>query len=395
MPSSTIIPFSELASSDLRVDAVYQGGRAGNAGDDPFPALLSMSNQGGFRFRGKLNGVLEMVLLTSTFNDPDWPDDLDRETGIFTYYGDNKKPGRLLHDTPRGGNMLLRHLFDAVHRGASGRRSVPPVFLFARAGDWRDVTFLGLAVPGVSGYAPDEDLVAVWRTANGERFQNYRARFTVLDVPVVDRRWLDELIARRAHPHHAPEAWHDWVETGRRRALVAARSIEYRTPAEQLPADPEGRAMISAVQEHFRERPHAFEHFAAAIARLAAPDIASLDVTRPSRDGGRDGVGKFRIGQGVGSILVDFALEAKCYTLPSSVGVKDLSRLISRLRHRQFGILVTTTYLALQAYREIKEDQHPILVIAAADIVSLLRSSGRSNRNAVAAWLAEGFPHQL
>jgi hypothetical protein len=62
------------------------------------------------------------------------------------------------------------------------------------------------------------------------------------------------------------------------------------------------------------------------------------------------------------------------------------------LRHRQFGILVTTSWVNTQAYREIKEDQHPIVVIAAADIVALLRASGRSEPAAVAAWLTAEFP---
>ena len=122
------------------------------------------------------------------------------------------------------------------------------------------------------------------------------------------------------------------------------------------------------------------------------PEIASLDITRPSRDGGRDGTGQLRIGSGPGSILVDFALEAKCYALPNAVGVRDMSRLISRLRHRQFGILVTTTCVDLQAYKEIKEDRHPIIVIASADIVSLLRASGRGSPSAVSAWLETEFP---
>ena len=34
-----IVPFSDARSTDLRVDAVYQGGRMGNAGDDPRPCL--------------------------------------------------------------------------------------------------------------------------------------------------------------------------------------------------------------------------------------------------------------------------------------------------------------------------------------------------------------------
>jgi hypothetical protein len=36
----------------------------------------------------------------------------------------------------------------------------------------------------------------------------------------------------------------------------------------------------------------------------------------------------------------------------------------------------TTSYVDLQPINEIKEDQHPIIVIAAADIVGLLRMHG-------------------
>lgn len=387
-----IVPFTDLRTADLHVDAVYQGGRNGNAGDDPLPALLGVSNQGGFRYRGDLNGRLDLLLLTSSRVDPDWPDTLDRETGVFTYYGDNKKPGRALHDTARFGNKLLRRLFDDAHSGEKGRLRVPPIFLFARAGVWRDVVFLGLAVPGASDLTLSEDLVALWRTANGSRFQNYRARFTVVDTAVVRRSWIDSIVAGQPQPELAPAAWQAWVESGQRRPLVATRSLEHRSRKEQLPDDAEGSAMIEVVRAHFTGNPHGFEHYAAAIARIMLPEIASLDVTRPSRDGGRDGIGQMRIGTGPGAILVDFALEAKCYTPPTSVGVTDVSRLISRLRHRQFGILVTTSWVNTQAYREIKEDQHPIVIISAADIVALLRASGRSGPGAVTAWLSAEFP---
>ena len=122
------------------------------------------------------------------------------------------------------------------------------------------------------------------------------------------------------------------------------------------------------------------------------PDVVTLDVTRPSRDGGRDGVGQLRVGAGPSGILVDFALEAKCYSATNSVGVREMSRLISRLRHRQFGVLVTTSWVDLQAYKEIKEDEHPIVVVSAADIVDLLRRNGKGSAAIVAAWLAEEFP---
>lgn len=65
--------------------------------------------------------------------------------------------------------------------------------------------------------------------------------------------------------------------------------------------------------------------------------------------------------------------------------------LISRLRHRQFGKLITTSYVDLQAYREIKEDQHPIIVISAADIIELLKSAGHLGVSAVQAWLEREF----
>ncbi|MFT3987958.1 restriction endonuclease [Aestuariivirga sp.] len=387
-----IIRVDQLQTADLHVDACYQGRRFGNAGDDPLPKLMRVDSQGGFRYRGKVRGKLEILVLTTSMNDSDWPDALDPETGIFTYYGDNKKPGRDLHDTGRDGNLILKTIFEDSRSGAEGRRNVPPVFLFSSVGVARDVRFLGLAVPGASDLDASEELVAIWRTVKGQRFQNYRARFTVLDEARMSRSWIDSIIAGAPDHSLAPEAWKNWRRTGRRKPLRAARTLEYRSRAEQLPKDLEGQAMIEAIRTHFKGRPHAFEHCAAGLARLMIPDIAGMDVTRPSRDGGRDAVGLLRVGSGPSSILVDFALEAKCYTPPTAVGVKDMSRLISRLRHRQFGVIVTTSCVDLQAYKEIKEDQHPILVIAAQDIVELLRRNGPGSLETVQKWLTEEFP---
>lgn len=388
------VPFNELTSADLHVDACFQGGRVGNAGDAPLPRLLSVDNMGGFRKRGKARGKLHMLVLTTSMDDPDWPDSLDRETGIFTYYGDNKKPGRELHDTGRDGNLMLQRVFAAARSGAEGRSEVPPIFLFANAGSGRDVIFLGLAVPGASDLDASEELVAIWRTSDGSRFQNYRARFTVLDAASISRRWIDGIVAGARDDSSAPEAWLTWLKTGRRRPLLAARSLDYRSRAEQLPKDKEGEAILGVIRDHFRDRPHAFEYCAATIARLMIPEVTTLDVTRPSRDGGRDAVGQLRVGTGPSGILVDFALEAKCYTPPNAVGVRDMSRLISRLRHRQFGVLVTTSCVDLQAYKEIKEDRHPIVIIAASDIVELLRGNSLGSAAAVSSWLAGEFPRE-
>lgn len=385
------VPFEQLRTTDLHVDAHYIGGRSGNAGDDPLPALLSVDSQGGFRKRGKIQGQLTMLVLTSSMNDPDWPDAIDRESGVFTYYGDNKKPGRELHDTGRHGNFILRRIFAAARSGAAGRAETPPIFLFASTGAWRDVQFLGLAVPGASDLDASEELVAIWRIAGGNRFQNYRARFTVLDAPTVNRTWIDSIIAGQRDDQFAPEAWRRWIKSGRRTPLIASRSLEWRDSREQMPQDRVGKAIIQALQSYFASRPHTFEHCAGAIAKLMIPDITTLDVTRPSRDGGRDAIGQMRLGLGASAILVDFALEAKCYT-ERAVGVRDMSRLISRLRHRQFGVLVTTTYVDRQAYKEIKEDGHPIIVISAADIVEIFRTNGLGTTAAVLSWLNQEFP---
>lgn len=77
---------------------------------------------------------------------------------------------------------------------------------------------------------------------------------------------------------------------------------------------------------------------------------------------GRDAIGKYRIRPSSDPVTVTFALGAKLYDpAGSGVGVTDLSRLISRLRHRQFGVLVTTSYVARQAYQEIRADQHAVV----------------------------------
>jgi len=322
-------------------------------------------------------------------DDPDWPDEMDKEIGVFTYFGDNKKPGHELHDTPRYGNLLLKYMFDHAHGDAHERAQVPPVLVFAKGGAWRDMVFLGLAVPGASNLDANSDLIAVWKLRNGSRFQNYRAKFTILDAPKITRQWIAEVSAGQTVGPTCPKSWRAWVERGIYMPLKAPRSLEYRTREEQLPVDALGKSIIDRIHAYFRDDPYRFEACAARIAEMMLPAIAgNIDLTRPVRDGGRDATGRYRIGEGDSAVLVDFALEAKCYAPDKSVGVKELSRLISRLRHRQFGILVTTSFVAAQAYQEIKEDQHPIVIICAADIAKLLIRHGVGSPSEVDSWLS-------
>tara|TARA_R110001606_G_scaffold395471_1_gene567836 strand:- start:1912 stop:2073 length:162 start_codon:yes stop_codon:yes gene_type:complete len=47
---------------------------------------------------------LKYVVLYTSGENIDWPDTIGTETGIFQYYGDNKKPGHELHDTKKNLN---------------------------------------------------------------------------------------------------------------------------------------------------------------------------------------------------------------------------------------------------------------------------------------------------
>lgn len=395
--------FSELATSPLIVDAIYEGGRKGNTGDDPLSKLIpGCSNMGGFRtIGGQSFGQCALLVLSSSGVDTDWPDRLDKELGLFTYYGDNKKPGHELHDTPKGGNRLLEKMF-----GASSiiqeRAKTPPILVFIKTGRGRDVIFRGLAVPNMP---EDESLVAIWRQTSGKRFQNYRSTFAILDCKEVQRAWLVALSLgdHTTASKHMPAIWNKWLTTGSINVLRAPQTIQPRTKEQQLPSskDKIGLSIVGAIRKSVEHTPHDFEFLAVEIFRMIEPRVVSTEITRKSADGGRDAVGRLRIGGEEGDssgITCEFALEAKAYAASNGVGVKETSRLISRLRHRQFGVIVTTSYVSTQAYKELLEDNHPVIIIAAADIARIFRNRGIGSEKSVTQWasgiISQGSPRK-
>lgn len=377
-----------LRTSDLHVDQVYKGGRNGNAGDDPMNALLGVSNQGGFRILGK-KAEPHLVALMTSLSDAEWPDSLDVENGTITYFGDNKTAGKTLHGTARYGNELLRRCFALAHGSSAERSKVPAILAFATLGPgtYRDVRFLGLLVPGAPGVSPTEDLVAVWKSVNSTRFQNYRAIFSVLDTGVVGREWLDLLKSNNANQSIEPWALKNWRETGNYSVLKAPRSKSYRKKSEQLPVDKRHKALLTSIRDRFTDDPIRFERCATRLVELELKQVVKIETTRPTRDGGRDAYGLLRIGAPQNGIALSFSVEAKCYAEANSVGVKELSRLISRLRHREFGVLVTTSYVGQQAYQELIDDNHPVIVMSGIDIVRILDDNGIGNPGDLAVWL--------
>jgi len=391
------ISFAELTTADLVVDAIYEGGTLGHSGDDPLQQLLGVGIGGGFRYLGSQSGPagVRLCVLYSTLADPDWPDALYPETGRFIYFGDNRRPGHGLHDTKRNGNRLLSRVFGDLH--LRQRTKIPPFLVFSKVGDGRDAVFRGLAVPGAPNLTETEDLAAVWRTSDGQRFQNYRATFTILDVPYLSRAWIEDIRGGHLQSAHAPHQWIDWVESGKYRALEAPKTLAFRSKAEQLPVGARRIALLTRLVDFFKNHPdreYAFEKCAGILVRLMDGNVSRLDLTRPWKDGGRDAIGEYRIGTPTNSIVVEFALEAKCKkpSVGNSSGVKETARLIARLRYRQFGMFVTTSCLHEQAYKEILDDGHPVLIVAGTDIVDILETAGITTEEDLVLWLQSSTP---
>jgi hypothetical protein len=205
--------FEDLNKCDLLVDAVYTGGSKGNAGDDPIDRVVGGGNQGGFRYLGSpRNNDLKLCVLYSNLGDPEWPDELIPANSTFVYYGDNKRPRCELLKTRRGGNLILRNVFADLHR--SRRTFIPPFLIFTKGLKGRDAIFRGLAVPGAIGISQGKDLVAISKARAGQPFLNYRAIFTILNVPSISRTWLNELRCGTRQSENAPEPWVNWINDG-------------------------------------------------------------------------------------------------------------------------------------------------------------------------------------
>jgi len=393
--------YGELGKSDLIIDAVYEGGGSvGELGDPISKILPGCGNMGGFRASGK--GIYKkFVVLYTSGEHKDWPDNIDINSGRFTYYGDNQKPGHELHDTNKKGNLLLKNAFEWLHSNPLNLEKVPPFFVFVKFPtelSARSVQFKGLAVPGFPGMTATEDLVAVWKTTNNLRFQNYRSTFTILDEAVISRKWLEDISKGSTITQNTPKTWRLWKEKGVYVPLFSEPTTAIRSLEEQMPLNLLQAKILNAVYNHFKDTPLAFEFFAAKIFQMLDSRVIIDEVTRGAVDGGRDAIGRYLLGLPDDPIYVEFSLEAKCYrpnlrgVKLNSVGVKEVSRLISRLRHRQFGILVTTSAVGRQAYSEIREDRHPVIIICGRDIAEILINRGFNTQRIVKQMLENEFP---
>ncbi|MCE7743829.1 MAG: restriction endonuclease [Candidatus Heimdallarchaeota archaeon] len=387
--------FIELSDAPLRVDAIYESGKFGNVKDDPISKLIpNTQNLGGFRITNNINdNYPAFVILYTSGEEKEWPNNLDIETGIFRYYGDNREPGSAINE--KKGNKLLENVFSLLHGKATDRILIPPFLIFEKIERSRTVKFLGMAVPGRRDLSQGRDLIAIWKTMKSSRFQNYEAFFTILDCFEISKDWLNEIRKNRNSALKiAPKVWKNFVEIGitGTKALISPKSRIFRTKNEQLPKLNADWSLLRRIIDYFKSKSTNFERCAVEIVKLMDTNFESFRVTRPTRDGGFDAIGKYKIGHDFDKIRLECVIEAKLYDPKTSVGVRDTSRLISRIKHREFGIFVTTSYISQPAYEEIRYDNHPIIFVSGIDIITILKNRDLNTIAKLDVWLKTNFP---
>ncbi len=398
------VPFEEIPFSSLHVDVVLKGGSGVGKGFEPLNRIISgIGNEGGFRpiWSKDKKRVLACVLVT-TGRDLDWPDYLDETSGVLTYYGDNRKAGSAdFRRTRKRGNEILERIFDWQQtRDIAVRANIPPLLVFQKTENGHDYQFKGLAVPAVNGLGHSECLTAIWKIdAQRQRFLNYRAKLTIVNVDTVSREWLSQIKETEVSTgNKAPAAWIDYIKTGKFAPLEGERSKLLRCAEDQIPhpvRHPLEYLVLKSLYDTLcakgRIGNRIFEYCAIQLCRWCDPNIKKLEITRASRDGGRDGIGRYKIGNERSShcfVDVEFYIEAKKYNpWGGGVGVGETSRLIARIKNRQFGFLVTTGFVAEQAYREILEDCHPVVIMAGMDVARLLIEHDIKTDDAVREWV--------
>lgn len=392
------MPSSE--PQELLVDGILKNNNLPHA-DAEFQRFFQfergINNVSGFRVVGKRGTgsrsggrpvtELALMVLVTTFEEQEWPDSLDRETGEFIYYGDNRKPGTAINKTVMHGNRYLEEMYRLLHEGR--RNHIPPTLIFEKTkiNGRSHMRFLGLAAPGGESLTASDDLVAVWRLKGASRFMNYKARMTILREQRVDRRWLVDLVDGIAptESKHCPKAWRRWVGTGFYDALAIERSRSPRPKKDQLPSDSFQKEILRTLFEELDDRE--FEFASAELVKLMDERFIELEVTPRSRDGGRDVVGGYRVGHDPHQVRLSVFVEAKRWQPASAVGVKPMSRLISRLKHRDLGVFITTSFFDSQVQQELIDDNHPVLLLSGGDVARLLAAKGMA-KGSLTNWIA-------
>ncbi len=143
----------------IRIDALYRNTNNWSSDEDQFNKFFRFSdgkginNTSGFRPKSrsdiKSTDIVNSAfcILVTNLGEHEWPDQLDSESGIFTYYGDNRKPGTAIDNTQVGGNRFLQKIFSNLH--LQQRNQIQPILCFevVKSDNKTYMKFLGLAAP--------------------------------------------------------------------------------------------------------------------------------------------------------------------------------------------------------------------------------------------------------
>jgi restriction endonuclease Mrr len=113
--------------------------------------------------------------------------------------------------------------------------------------------------------------------------------------------------------------------------------------------------------------------------------FTDLELTPPVRDGGRDVIGFYRVGKTPCLTRLTVYAEAKKWS--GSVGVKPVARLISRIKHRDIGVFITTSWYDKQIQQELIDDKHPVILVSGKEIISILKENDINTVEKIEKWL--------
>src|SRR5262249_40918181 len=148
---------------------------------------------------------------------------------------------------------------------------------------------------------------------------------------------------------YCPESWRKWTRAGLYTPLRCSRKRQPRTRKMQLPW---GAAEQAVLQEVLALSDREFEFAAVEIVQLMDQRFTDFTVTPRVRDKGRDAVGLYRVGHDSHQVQLEVVIEAKRWSANRDIGVEPVARLISRIKHRDIGVFVTTSCFNQQVQEE-------------------------------------------
>lgn len=215
--------FEDLEFADFISGSVYES-RGGGFANEPLHQLFKLE---GYKAVGTQSGIRRSkvevkgidteayIVIVNTHEVEEWKNEYNQMTRILKYYGDNRTPGKEIHDTKQKGNLTFKKVFDLAYGGEASRSKLPPIFYFERYGPRSDMKFIGLAVPYVSGKTREEALNVNTYSTEGGTFENYEASFSIIDALHIKREWLTDLkLNRQSYSPFAPVEWMDFIVLG-------------------------------------------------------------------------------------------------------------------------------------------------------------------------------------